>query len=71
MMPILRCLVDVSRQFLNLQVIETLVHKKIDADDFVELIYPQAADSFENTEEYRAEDGGPGDYHKAAQGLHL
>ena len=64
-------LVDVSRQLLNLQVVEALMHEQVNSDNFVKLIHAQTPDSFENAEEDCAENGGPGNDDEAAESLHF
>ena len=64
-------LVDISRQLLNLQVVEALMHKKVNSDHLVKLIHSQPPDRFENAEEDRAENRGPGNDDQASESLHL
>jgi len=47
------------------------MHKQVNADHLVELVYTQPADSFENTEEYCTENDAPSDNHDAAEALCL
>ena len=57
MVPVLIRLVHISRQFLNLQIVETLVHQKVDSNYFVELVHSETTNCFEDAEEDCAEDG--------------
>ena len=56
-------LVDLSRQLLDLQIVEALMHEQINAAHFVELVDTQTANRFEDPEEDHAEDDRPGDNH--------
>ncbi len=62
-------LVNIARQLLNLEVIETLMHEQVDADNFIELVDSQAPNSLKNSEENDREDGAPGYDAEATQEL--
>lgn len=62
-------LVDVTGEFLDLEVVEALMHEQVNTDDFVELIDAEPADCLENTEEYCAEDARPGNNDDTADSL--
>ena len=64
-------LVDISRQLLDLQIVEALMHKKVNSDDFVKLIDSEPPNRFENAEENCTENWGPGNDHQAAESLNL
>ena len=68
---VIAVVVNVTTEFLNLQVIEALVHQQVDADHFVELVHAQTSNCLENAEENGTENDAPCNDDDAAEALGL
>ena len=62
---------DVTAKFLDLQVVEALMHQKVNSDYFVELVDSQSANRLEYPEEDHTKDARPGNYDERAEALYL
>ena len=62
---------DVAAKFLDLEVVEALMHQKVNSDYFVELVDSQSANCLEYPEEDHAKDARPGNYDQRAEALYL